>query len=932
MPKNVLHAGPSLRIWILLYLLTALMLSAGGYFYYLQEVDEIRAEKSGALSAIGELKVKQIVQWRKERLGDARDTAESPFFRRALEDWIREPDAPGVREEWKSRLVLEQDAYGYADALLLSPDGRVLLSALDKSEPAEPVMMQACQESLAKGKALISDFYRGTGGIVYLDVVAPAFGTDGQLLTFVVLRCKADDYLYPLIQTWPTPSSSSETLLVKREGEEAVFLNELRHRANTALTLRKPMSNTELPAAQAIKGRVGAFEGTDYRGKKVLADLRPVPDSPWFVVSKMDMSEILSDARGRAQTIAVYVTLLMLLVAAIIASLYRRRQAGLYRGLYRIEREQREVEEKFRTILYSIGDAVITTDKDGKVAQMNPVAEQLTGWKEADAKGMPLEEVFRIVSEETRAVPENPAQRALREGKVVGLANHTLLIARDGTERPISDSGAPIRDESGVITGVVLIFRDQTKERAAEEHLRQSEERLRLAMSAAEQGMFDLNVQTGRAIVNSEYAHNLGYSLAEFEEANLKWNRRVHPDDLDGVYTAYREYAAGNRPEYRAEFRQKTRSGEWKWALSVGKIVERDNEGRPLRMLGTHTDITERKEAELALQGEQLFSQALLDSLPGIFYLYTYPDLRLIAWNKNHESYLGYGSEEIENRHILEWHPAQAHEAVRQAVDEVMKEGQNSIEASLLDKDGNMVPFFMTGVRFESQGQLYLMGMGIDISERKRSEAEKANLESQLRQAQKMEAVGQLAGGVAHDFNNMLSVILGHSELALAALDASNPVCDDIQEIMKAGRRSADLTRQLLAFARKQTIAPQVLDLNDAIANMLKMLGRLIGEDIDLLWKPGRCALSVKMDPAQLNQILANLVVNARDAIKDIGKVTIETGMAEFDGDYCENHVGFTPGKYVLLAVSDDGCGMDKETMQRLFEPFFTTKEVGKGT
>ncbi len=479
---------------------------------------------------------------------------------------------------------------------------------------------------------------------------------------------------------------------------------------------------------------------------------------------------------------------------------------------------------------------------------------------------------------------------------------------------------------------MVLVFRDQTEERAAEERLRQSEERLRLAMTAAEQGMFDLNVQSGRAIVNSEYAHNLEYSLEEFTEGKLKWQKRVHPEDLDGVYTAYREYVAGNRPEYRAEFRQKTKSGDWKWALSVGKIVEWDKDGRPLRMLGTHTDITERKEAELASQREQQFSQALLNSLPGIFYLYTYPDLRLIAWNKNHESYLGYGSDDMKNRHIMEWHPPHMHEAVQQAVDVVMKDGQNSLEASLLSKDGHEVPFYMTGVRFESQGQLYLMGMGIDISERRRGEQERGNLESQLRQAQKMEAVGQLAGGVAHDFNNMLSVILGHSELALASLDTSNPVCDDIQEIMKAGRRSADLTRQLLAFARKQTIAPQVLDLNDTISNMLKLLGRLIGEDIDLLWKPGRHTLSVKMDPAQLNQILANLVVNARDAITDIGKVTIETGMTEFDDDYCENHIGFLPGRYVLLAVSDDGCGMDKETMQRLFEPFFTTKEVGKGT
>ena len=209
---------------------------------------------------------------------------------------------------------------------------------------------------------------------------------------------------------------------------------------------------------------------------------------------------------------------------------------------------------------------------------------------------------------------------------------------------------------------------------------------------------------------------------------------------------------------------------------------------------------------------------------------------------------------------------------------------------------------------------------------------QRLQLENQLRQAQKMEAVGRLAGGVAHDFNNMLGVILGFTDLAITKLPADDPIQMYLDEVKSAAQRSADITRQLLAFARKQTIAPKVLDLNDTIASMLKMLRRLIGEDIDLLWKPAKDLWPVKMDPAQIDQILANLMVNARDAIAGVGKITIETGKVEFDEHYCEAHVGFVPGRYVLLAVSDDGCGMDKETLAKLFEPFFTTKEVGKGT
>ncbi|MBW1778961.1 MAG: response regulator [Deltaproteobacteria bacterium] len=219
-----------------------------------------------------------------------------------------------------------------------------------------------------------------------------------------------------------------------------------------------------------------------------------------------------------------------------------------------------------------------------------------------------------------------------------------------------------------------------------------------------------------------------------------------------------------------------------------------------------------------------------------------------------------------------------------------------------------------------------------DISERKRSEEEKEKLQIQLNQSQKIESVGRLAGGVAHDFNNMLGVILGHSELALEQADPASQLYAYLSEIHKAARRSADLTRQLLAFARRQTAIPRHLDLNDTVAGMLKMLQRLIGEDIDLTWMPGADLWPVKMDPAQIDQILANLCVNARDAISGVGKISIETQNSTIDKDYFADHAEAVPGDYVLLAVSDDGCGMDAETLNQIFEPFFTTKAVGEGT
>lgn len=212
------------------------------------------------------------------------------------------------------------------------------------------------------------------------------------------------------------------------------------------------------------------------------------------------------------------------------------------------------------------------------------------------------------------------------------------------------------------------------------------------------------------------------------------------------------------------------------------------------------------------------------------------------------------------------------------------------------------------------------------------AEAHRRKMEKQLLQAQKMEAVGRLAGGVAHDYNNMLSVIIGYTEMAFDRVVSDDPLHADLTEIMDAAKRSKELTRQLLAFARRQSIAPKVLDINDTVQSMTNMLLPIIGEDIDFVWSPGDKIWPIQIDPSQIDQILANLCVNARDAISGVGKIIIETANTELDEDYCSLHQGFVPGEFVKLTVSDDGAGMDASILNNIFEPFFTTKAIGHGT
>ena len=256
------------------------------------------------------------------------------------------------------------------------------------------------------------------------------------------------------------------------------------------------------------------------------------------------------------------------------------------------------------------------------------------------------------------------------------------------------------------------------------------------------------------------------------------------------------------------------------------------------------------------------------------------------------------------------------------------------IEKRFTRKDGSAVWIDLTvsTVRSASGDPAYLIVVVEDISQRKEDEAEKQGLQDQLLQAQKMESVGRLAGGVAHDFNNMLGVILGQSELALLHVEPSDPFHHNLEEIRKAGQRAADLTRQLLAFARKQTVSARVIDLNEVVSRILSMLRRLIGEDIELTWLPDGKLWPIRMDPSQIDQILANLCVNARDACAGVGTIIIETHNMVFDASYCALHREFNPGEYVQLTVSDSGSGMTKEVLEHLFEPFFTTKAVGQGT
>jgi len=1109
--------------WLAVTLAAALLtiLIEGVWFYRSQE-KYVRQEVEKNLDAIADLKVDSIVAWRQSRLGSAATIMDNRFVRQAAVQWLKDPQ-PERAEELLALFTSLQTHRHYFDVLLIEPpatspsgglEARVRLSLTGQPRPLHFGALQAAADALRTRQPVLADLHRDPGeSSPHIDAIAPLFDQNGEAAGAIVLQSDAQDFLYPLIQTWPTASRSAETLLVRADGDSVLFLNELRHRRDTVLSLRIPLTEKAVPAVMAVSGREGFAFGKDYRGVDVVSYLKPIPDSPWFIVAKMDKEEAFATWRLRSTLILISLLGLLAAVVSLLLFVWQHNAKQHYQALLQSETLRHTSEERYTTTLMSVGDGVIATDAKGRVEVLNPAAEKLTGWKMEEAHGKSLEEIFHIVTEETRAVVENPIQEVVRKGVVVGLANHTLLIARDGAERPIADCGAPIRDENGALLGVVLVIRDASDERR---HSREREITLNLLRqlnlpNSMEELIRSLTVflqtATGCEAVgirlrvgdNYPYFETRGFSPEFVKAENELCARDLNGELLrDNQGQPILECMCGNIlcGQCNPALPYYTDKGSF-WTNSTTELLAADAEkdhpshihnrcnaqgyesvalirlrtgDETLGLLQLNDRAKGRFTSELiaflesaadqiaiglaqrqsqkALRENEERLRGIINNAEGIIWVKDL-DGRFLLANRYTEKLLGRSQEQIVGHTVYDLFPRETANAYEDNDRQIIQGGKASVfEETALLEDGTHTYLSVKFPLRDPGGRIYSIGaICTDITGRKKTEAERQrlesaieqaaeiilitdamgtiqyinpsfesvtgyarneavghnprflksgeqteglyrdlwaalsagktwqgrlinkrkdgsrytqettispvrdetgrivnyvavghditrelNLEQQLLHAQKMESVGRLAGGVAHDFNNILQTILGYSEIALQDAGEQHALRENIQEIRQAAQRARDLTRQLLAFARKQTVHPQTVDLNDAIPGMLKMLRRLIGEDIDLAWMPGHEVWNIRIDPSQIDQLLANLTVNARDAIAGIGQVTIETSNAIFDEAYCAEHTGCVPGDYVLLAVSDDGSGMDKATQAHLFEPFFTTKGVGQGT
>jgi two-component system cell cycle sensor histidine kinase/response regulator CckA len=455
---------------------------------------------------------------------------------------------------------------------------------------------------------------------------------------------------------------------------------------------------------------------------------------------------------------------------------------------------------------------------------------------------------------------------------------------------------------------------EQVDERIAECQRVQDELRLiQFCVDRASVGIMRTGSDARILDANDQTCRDLGYTREEL--------LKLHVFDIDSTFSRERWL------EHRRDLRSR--------GSNTFETVHRRKDGTtfPVEITGTYLefqgegfsfsfirDISVRKQMEQALHLTQFcVNQA------SVGVLRTALDGRILSVNDHICRSLGYTREELLKMYIFDLDPQLSREIWLEHRRDLRARGSRAIERVHRRKDGTCFPVEIAATYLEYQGEEFAVSFIHDITERKQ-------LEERLLQAQKMEAIGRLAGGVAHDFNNMLTVILGYAELIKARLPHDDPMAKDVSEIEKAAGHSKDITSQLLAFSRKQMIAPKLVNLNELVANTKPALSHLIGEDIDFRFRPAPDLWKMRFDPSQVDQILVNLAVNARDAMPGGGALTVETANVCLDERYCREHLDCAPGYYVLLRVSDDGVGMDKETLSHLFEPFFTTKEVGRGT
>jgi len=917
---------PPGRLWHYLMVFFAGTVLIGGLtgFHILEKEKDAIAYWQDQQSTIAGDRARLISNWLGERRADTELLSLYPSVQQLLwpaeESGLSGTSRVDALEHLSAFMDQFAFTHGYAAIYLMTPQGQVVARSATSESMAFEVIERVRQVS--QGHAFWVGAVSQTQASSYVYFVSPVFAgarskaeaqPPSSCLGVLVLQIDPRKSLFPILMVESVPTRSGETLLLQREGNELIYFSPLRGAPLLQGYLRRPLAIP--PAGAGRRGKPLSGETLDYRGVRVLSAAPPIALTDWIVVRKIDRQEALEDFFARAR-LEVMVGVLIVLVFAYLLVGYRR--AMLARTLEeRVAHQQAilSLQAFAQEMVDNVPVGLLILSPDLNVLSANRTFLQGFHVLPERIIGQPLPEVIQA---------EGPPRRLIGAA-ALGSEPHDVLLnlaALGGTgTRPARLGLTQISNGQGK-GRLLLTVEDQTESERLRTAAEASERRLRELVQSIDAIVWEAEAQTHQFTFVSRRAEQiLGYPVEQWLSEPDFWERHLHPLDRDQAVDARWQAVAEGR-DHSLEYRVLAADGRHVWLHDTTHVVL-DGGGHAVNLRGVAIDSTKEKLAEAE---RTLLIAAIEQSAEGIVITDAKGTIEYV--NPAFSRVSGYSRAEAlgKNPRILK--SGKQGEAYYKKLWTTILGGEIwQEEITNRRRDGSFYneQMTITPVRDQREEITHFIAIKAEVTERKR-------LEQQLRQAQKMEAVGRLAGGVAHDFNNMLTIISGYSGILLEHPSIVEPLRGYVDEIRNASGRAASLTRQLLAFSRQQVLAPRVLDLNAVVANIQKMLKRLIGEDIDLVTVLGESLWPILADPGQLEQVLLNLAVNARDAMPEGGVVSIETANVKMDAASAQAYFPLKAGPYVLLTFSDTGMGMDAETQARIFEPFFTTKETGKGT
>ena len=1032
--------------FVLLFVSITCIILFFAYGNYSWQKKTIRSEKQNELLAIYKVKEKQISDWKHERFTDARLIKNNPDFINHISAYLNSSNKNRLGEYISPFINSILSTNHYKSVLLLNKAGIPVFPLSDTTEWqfSQKIHEEEIDYSAKQNEIILTSLHLAPDSQSIFHIIIPISDehhTKNIPEGFLVLSIDPNKEFYPLLQTFQMYSKTAEALLVRKENNNVLFINELRHVSNAALKMKFPVENSMLAASMAARGQEGVVDAIDYRNHKILAAIGKIKDTNWYLVVKIDDNEIYSDLRKLARNTAIVVFLILISTFAILRLFWLKKVLQYDKDMLKLEFNYKLLNQKYNLVVKYANDAVILWDEDNILIEVNDRALDLYKYTAEEIKGLPVEilmppEVFDEFRHITGSLKQSngiryetwhkrknddvfpveissrffnidnkqfyqsivrditkrkEVENNLRESEekfrhlFENISNCVAVYEAidDGDDFIIKDFnksaefiekvnknnilGRRVKEifpgikEYGLLevfhrvwqTGIterfpvklykdkrisgwrenyvyklpsgeiVAVYEDKTQEMISNEVLKENEQRLRLALMAANQGLYDLNVQSGEAIVSPEYEIMLGYKPGELKETNSKWHDRLLPDDKENVFQTYKDFIAGKISEYKVEFRQKTKDGNWVWISSIGKLVEWDNEGRPLRMIGTHTDITAKKIAEEKLR----YNEQLLNEMGKI--------AKIGGWEFDTQSLKGSWTDEAARIHELDpndetsvelgisFYHEESRIKIKKAMKEAVENGRSyDLELELTTKNGNRKWVRTIGKPVIENGKIIkVRGAFQDITERRlareqiiklNAELEKRVEERTLQLAAKNRELETFTYSVSHDLKAPLRGIEGYSRILTEEYEK---LLDEegkrlLFNIRENALQMNQLINDLLEYSRleKHTLQPVNIKIRNQLDSIISQLFNFYSDrKLEILNNVPD--VEITADHEGLILSVRNILENAIKFTKTISKPLIEIG-------YEKNP------SFHIIYIRDNGIGFDMKYHRRIYEIF----------